>query len=217
MTCPDVTGNSELLEGKPRGSAVLKDLTDRINAIIQADLIDGACGIEKQSSILTATGIWLDYIGERLIFPRPRIAPENFEWFGFDGNGFGFDQANFVPGSTGGKVGIDDESYRALLIARGAQLITDCSLPSLDATLQGAFETGHYIDNGDMTMDVIIDDTQTDIIIKSLVDSGLVTKPAGVRLRRFFIAHVSGTFGFDGNGVGFDQGLFVRTADDLLA
>lgn len=215
MTCPDTSNNSDLLEGKPRGSTTLKTLIDSINSIIQTNLIDPACDIEKQSSILTATGIWLDYIGERLKYPRPLIAPDDFEWFGFGGNGFGFDQANFTPGGTN-KVGIDDESYKALLIVRGGQLITDCSIPSLDKTLQGAFTNGHYIDNGDMSMDVIIDDTQPDIIIQALVTSGLVTKPAGVRLAVFFIAHVAGTFGFDGNGIGFDQGLFVRTLDDLI-
>lgn len=215
MTCPDITNNSELLEGKPRGSLTLKTLIDSINSIIQDNLVDPSCDIETQASILTATGIWLDYIGDRLKFPRPLIAPDDFLWFGFDGNGFGFDQANFTPGGTN-KVGIDDESYRALLIVRGGQLITDCSIPSLDKTLQGAFESGHYIDNGDMTMDVIIDDTQSDIIIQALVDSGLVTKPAGVMLNVFLIAHTAGTFGFDGNGIGFDQGLFVRTLDDLM-
>jgi len=215
MTCPNITNNSDLLEGKPRGSTTLRTLIDSINSIIQTNLIRPACDIEKQSSILTATGIWLDYIGDRLKYPRPLIAPDDFLWFGFDGNGFGFDQVNFTPGGTN-KVGIDDESYRALLIVRGGQLITDCSIPSLDNTLQGAFENGHYIDNGDMTMDVIVDDTQPDIIIQALVDSGLVTKPAGVRLSVFFIAHSSGTFGFDGNGIGFDQGLFVRTLDDLI-
>lgn len=216
MTCPDVTNNSDLLEGKPRGSTTLRTLINSINSIIQTNLIDPSCDIETQSSILTATGIWLDYIGERLRYPRPLIATENYLWFGFDGNGFGFDQANFTPGDSGNKVGIDDESYRALLIVRGGQLITDCSIPSLDKTLQGAFESGHYIDNGNMTMDVLIDDSQPDIIIQALVDSGLVTKPAGVRIASFLIVHSEGTFGFDGHGIGFDQGLFIRTYQDLL-
>lgn len=215
MTCPDALNNSDLLEGKPRGSIVLKNLIDSINSIIQTNLIDPACDIEKQSSILTATGIWLDYIGDRLKYPRPLVAPDEFLWFGFDGNGFGFDQANFTPGGTN-TVGIDDELYRTLLIVRGGQLITDCSLPSLDKTLQGAFQSGHYIDNGNMSMDVIIDDTESDILIKALVDSGLVTKPAGVRIANILIEHSAGTFGFDGNGVGFDQALFVRTIDDLI-
>lgn len=216
MTCPDVTNNSDLLEGKPRGSVVLKDLIDRINLIIQDDLVTTACDLEAQSSILTSTGEWLDYIGNKFKYPRPLIAPDDFLWFGFDGNGFGFDQANFVPGSGENKAGIDDESYRALLIVRGGQLLTDCSIPSLDATIQGAFGSGNYIDNGDMTLDVLLDDTQPDIIIEALIESGLITKPAGVRIGNILIKHNAGTFGFDGNGVGFDQGLFVRTVDDLI-
>ena len=214
MSCPNVIENSKLLEGKPRESVTLKTLVDAINSIIQEDLINASCEIEEQSSILTAEGIWLDYIGYRLTYPRPLIAPDDFLWFGFDGNGYGFDQANFTPG-TDSKVGIADEAYRSLLIVRGGQLLTDCSLPSLDATIQGAFEDGHYIDNGDMTMDVIIDTSLSDITIKAFVDSGLVTKPAGVRIRTFLIENAAGTFGFDGNGLGFDQASFVRTIDDL--
>ena len=215
MTCPDVSNNSDLTAGKPRGSAVLKTLIDSINSTIQMDLVDPACDIEKQSSILTATGIWLDHIGERLIYPRPLIAASDFLWFGFDGNGFGFDQANFTPGGTN-KVGIDDESYRALLIVRGGQLLTDCSIPSLDAILKGAFGNGHYIDNGDMTVDVIIDNSLDDIIIITTVESGLITKPAGVKIRNILVSDLAGNFGFDGNGVGFDQAVFVRTYQDLL-
>jgi len=215
MTCPDVSNNSDLAAGKPRGSAVLKTLIDSINSVIQTDLVQPACDIEKQSSILTATGIWLDHIGERLKYPRLLIAASDFLWFGFDEVGFSFDQATFTPGGDN-KVGIDDESYRALLIIRGSQLLTDCSIPSLDATIQGAFGNGHYIDNGDMTVDVILDNSLSDIIIIAIVESGLVTKPAGVRLRNFLIADIAGNFGFDGNGVGFDQAVFVRTYQDLL-
>ena len=126
----DITGNSDLIEGKPRGSLTLKNLIDSINNIIQDDLMTPADDLEKQSSILTATGIWLDYIGSKLSYPRPLVAPDDVIWFGFDGNGLGFDQSPFNPGESG-KVGIDAEAYRALLIVRAGQLITDCSIPSL--------------------------------------------------------------------------------------
>lgn len=213
----DITGNSSLLEGKPRGSITLKDIIDRLNAILQAEIMDSVDGLELQSSILTATGIWLDYIGYKIKYPRPLIAPDDTIWFGFDGsNGVGFDQLPFTPGGTN-KVGIDDESYRTLLIVRGGQLLTDCSIPSLDAIVQGAFGTGRYIDNGNMTLDVILDDSHPDVIIKALVESGLITKPAGVAINNILIQHLAGTFGFDGSsGVGFDQSPFVKTFDDLI-
>ncbi len=92
----DITNNSSLTEGKPRESLTLRTLIDAINQIIQDKLIDPAEDIETQSSILTATGIWLDYIGGRLLFPRPLIDPAGYDWFGFDGHGFGFDQGLFV-------------------------------------------------------------------------------------------------------------------------
>lgn len=214
----NILSNSDLLEGKPRQSAVLKTLVDGINQIIQDKLItpvDGDGGIEEQSSILTATGIWLDHIGSKLKYPRPIIVdPSAGVWFGFDGNGLGFDQITFVPGVDSS--GIADEPYRALLIIRGSQLLTDCSIPSLNATIQGAFGSGNYIDNGNMTLDVTLDDSQSDVMIAALIDSGLITKPAGVLINNILISHTAGNFGFDGNGEGFDQALFVRTPSDLI-
>lgn len=210
----DITNNSDLLEGKPRGSITLKALIDSINNIIQTDLIDPVDNLEKQSSILDATGIWLDYIGERLKFPRPFVFAEFGFWFGFDGAGRGFDQAPFTPGTSDG-VPISDDAYRKLLILRGGQLLTDCSIPSMNATIEGAFESGHYIDNGNMTLDVILDTSLPPEIIVYTVESGFVTKPAGVRINEIFITDVDGSFGFDGNGVGFDQGPFIQPYSEI--
>lgn len=210
----DITDNGDLIEGKPRESVTLRSIIDSINNIIQDDLIDAADDIEKQSSILTATGIWLDHIGKRLIYPRPKIAISEAIWFAFDDVGVGFDQAPFGPDGDIA-VGIADESYRGLLIIRGGQLLTDGSIPSMTASIQGAFSSGNYIDNGDMTLDVILDSTLSDAVIVAIVNSGIITKPAGVRIRDTYIKDADGAFGFDGNGVGFDQGTFIRTFAEL--
>lgn len=210
-----ITDNSTLLEGKPRQSFILRDIVERINSIIQTELIDPVDDLEKQISILTATGIWLDYIGNKILYPRPQVVVEDVIWFGFDEAGFGFDQSPFAP--TGADtVGIDDESYRMLLVIRGAQLLTDGSIPSMSAIVDAAFGEGKYIDNGNMSIDVVIDDSLSDIIIAAIVKSGLITKPAGVRINQISIKHTSGTFGFDGVGPGFDQAPFIRTFEDLL-
>ena len=211
----DITSNSTLLEGKPRQSFTLRDIVERINAIIQTELIDPVDDLEKQLSILTATGIWLDYIGNKIKYPRPLVTVDEAIWFGFDGAGLGFDQAPFTPTGTT-TVGISDDSYRALLIIRGGQLLTDGSIPSLSASIDSAFGEGKYIDNGDMTVDVVIDNNQTDIIIAAIVESGLIIKPAGVGINQILIKHTTGTFGFDGAGVGFDQAPFIRTFEELL-
>lgn len=215
----DITENGSLLEGKPRESVTLREVVDSINSIIQTDLIDPVEDIEKQSSVLTATGIWLDYIGARLKYPRPKVVIADVLWFGFDGVGFGFDQAPFKPDvqDITEAVGIDDDAYRVLLIVRGGQLLTDCSVPSMDKTLQGAFGTGHYIDNGNMSIDVILDNSVSDMVLAAIGGSGIITKPAGVLINEIYILNNDGTFGFDGNGVGFDQGTFVRTWAELLA
>ena len=201
----DITQNSQYLTGRPRESEKLKALIDGINELIQTELIDFAEATEAQTSILTATGIWLDHIGTKLKFPRPRLTVDGFEVFGFDGHGVGFDQAPFWDGLQD-TVGIADEAYRILLIVRGGQLLTDCSIPSMNAILTAAFGYGSYVDKGNMHLDVIID--TIDITLAEIIkEIGLLTKPAGVEIDNIFI-HDGDVFGFDGHGVGFDQAPF---------
>lgn len=204
----DITQNSQYLTGRPRESIELKALIDGINELIQSELIDFAAATEAQASILTATGIWLDRIGTKLKFPRPRLAVEDFDVFGFDGHGVGFDQAPFWDGIQD-TVGAADETYRMLLIVRGAQLLTDCSIPSMDSILQAAFGYGNYIDKGNMSLSIVIGATIDSAIVEMMKNTGLLTKPAGVSFGNLFVQD-GDVFGFDGHGVGFDQAPFVK-------
>jgi len=204
----DITNNSQYLTGRPREDATLKIIVDGVNALIQTGLIDFAEDIEKQSSVLTASGIWLDYIGSRLIFPRPRLNSDDFDVFGFDGHGLGFDQAPFWAGQDT-SVPVSDELYRVFLIARGGQLLTDCSIPSLNAILTAALRSGSYIDHGNMTLDVVVDADLDSTGMELIIGSDLLTKPAGVSLLNLFV-HDGDVFGFDGHGVGFDQAPFSK-------
>ena len=179
----DITNNSQYLTGKPRESVELKASVDGINDLIQSELIDFAEDTEKQVSILTATGIWLDHIGAKLNFLRPFLAQDAFDVFGFDGHGVGFDQAPFSDGLELG-IYLADKAYKNLLIARGGQLYTDCTIASMTAVLVAAFGEGnYYIDNGDMTIDVIAAVDIDDITIEFMKTTNLLTKPAGVGFR----------------------------------
>lgn len=190
-------------------SPVILGIAQRINEIIQTELIDSANTLEQYVSVLNARGEWLDRIGERFDIPRPALRDDQFLRFGFDDAGVGFDQAIFGP-ERGGGTPIADETYRRLILARGGQLLTDASGPSLDQILETAFGSGHYIDHQDLTVTVRIDgDFRTDEL-DLIIGTGLVTKPAGVRIREIIIVPSDGAFGFDDNGVGFDQAPFAR-------
>jgi len=206
----DITTNSQYITGKPRESEELKSLIDQINALVQFELIDCAEDIEAQSSILTATGIWLDYYGARFNFPRPHFPPDSFVTFGFEGNGLGFDQAPFATGETANQP-ISDALYRKWIIARGGQLITDGTLPSLTDIVQTAFgDEAYYVDHGNMSMDVNITNNFTSQEVESIVEAGVIPKPCGVRVRVLYNDVGSDIFGFDGTGYsGFDQNPFI--------
>ncbi len=203
--------NSDLLIQQHSERPNIVALIDRIDEIIQNELCDAATELETQFSVLTATGVWLDRIGERFGLPRPFLAADEITTFGFDSNGTGFDQQPFTDETDDTGVPVADSFYRQLIIARGGQLITDGSVPSMDAILQAAFGDGHYIDNMDMTMAVRIDGDRRQDQIDLIIDTRLITKPSGVRLSILYNVHTGGSFGFDNNGTGFDQQPFVNT------
>ncbi len=188
----------------------LETLVSGLLDLTQEELVDPIVQIDIQASVLTAEGVNLDLIGARILEPRVGVAREDIDYFGFEGNGLGFDQAPFINESSDSIVPITDDLYRRYLIARGSQLITDCSVPDMNRILEQAFGDGHYIDHGDMSMTIRLDLVLRDDEIQAAVDTGLFTKPAGVQLRNITITHNKVFFGFQGNGLGFNQAPFAK-------
>lgn len=201
---------SDVLILQYQQSPKLKGLIDAIDDLVVTQLVEPAEQLEENISVLTAKDIWLDRIGERLDMSRPFINDDSFDNFGFDDAGVGFDQGPFGALLVGGDIGVADDIYRNLILARGAQLITDGSGPSVDEVLQIAFGTGHYIDHQDLTVSIRFDGDFDANDILLILGTGLLTKPAGVRIREIFAVYENNVFGFDANGVGFDQAPFAQ-------
>ena len=70
MTLPNTRAKTGLLISQWQGSSV-EALTSELLALIDEQLVTPLAEMERQSDITTATGAWLDRIGERLGFPRP--------------------------------------------------------------------------------------------------------------------------------------------------
>lgn len=188
----------------------IQTLLTNIGKVGQVNLADVLNAILPQLDIYTATGVWLDFIGYKLGVPaRPAtLTDPDGPFFGFDDGGVGFDQAPFKPESED-STPINDDSFRPFLLARAQQLITSCTLKNVRDILLLVFEDVAVIDNYNMTMSVIIYTEKSAALVQALLDSGVVPKPAGVRLYVQVIFNGGETFGFNGNGVGFDQQPFV--------
>ena len=207
----EVTNKSQYITGKIRGSTEIKVLIDGLNQLIQDELIDAAEALESNASVLTAEGVWLDLIGQRINFPRPFFPPDQFTTFGFDDNGLGFDQGPFATGETANQP-VSDTLYRQWLIAKGGSLLIDGTLASLNSVVQAAFDDdSEYIDHGNMTMTLILSGgTYTFQEIEAIVDAGFLPKPCGVSVRLLYNNINNDIFGFDGTGYsGFDQDPFL--------
>lgn len=206
----DVTLNSKKLILQDRGTNI-QELLDGINAIIQEFLIEPTLELEAQNNVDTATSVFLDHIGTRIKLQRPGVPSETVESFGFDDNGVSFDQGNF--GTSAELDPVADVIFRRYLKARGGQLLTDGTIGHMSSVIQQAFEAGHYIDNQDMTMDVRIDIPLEPWEIDLMIETGLITKPAGVRIRYIYNTDSGSGFGFDDNGDNFDQSGFAQIVE----
>ena len=208
----DVTINSQYITGETRGSEPVTSLINEINQIIQTQLVDTAEAIEAKTSILSASLVWLDLIGKKMNLDRPGEVVDEENVFGFDGHGVGFDQAIFWPGIDE-LVPVTDEVYRRYLIARGLQLLTDCTIESMEAIVAKALDHTElkYIDSGGMGLALLWDGcSEKHVFIDMFLSTGLITKPAGVRIDELYLPQADGCFGFDGHGLGFDQAPFCE-------
>ena len=188
----------------------IQDLLQNISAIqqqYQSDIIDQ---YSDKFDIDTANGVWLDYVGYKLgVLNRPST-PIAESYFGFENSGgMGFNQEPFIN-SSADTIPFTDEEFRAFLKAKAQQLITDCTPESIRDALLLFFDDVTVIDNQDMTTTIIINSSRPLAITLSAIESGIVTKPAAVRM---YIQIVFGNhFGFENSGgTGFNQSPFLYT------
>lgn len=204
---------TELIIAQYRNSPRIVSLIKSFCDIVQVDLIDAADQLALEAAVTTASGFWLDLIGERVSLARPGLPSDETKIFGFDGqdDSVGFDQGRFLDaGEDPTFIPVDDATYRQFLIARGGELLTDGTQPDLSKVAALAFGSATYLDNLDMTTTIILSGITDEVAILA-AQIGLLPKPAGVGIKTIQIVHPENAFGFNGqtDSVGFDQSPFV--------
>lgn len=144
---------------------------------------------DKVWNILTAQSwgldVWGRILGVRRTFQRIPVTRN----FGFQeatvANADPFNTSPFYAGpSLAGTFSLGDDAYRALLLAKAAFNITDCSIPSINAIMMGLFPNRgncFVTDDGNMTMTYTFKFPISPEEWAMLAQSGILPKPAGVR------------------------------------
>ncbi len=195
----DVTAQGrELLIQQYKTSPRLAALIDGLLTLVQRELIDPLCELQRCFRVADATGVWLDYLGLRLGYTRPTVAlPQIF--FGFDVTGWsgydatqhslnaGFDLAPFFPTFAQLRLqqNVSDTYYRNLLAGRALFLRSDGSIRAVEATLADLFEGGGVaVEAAGLIEAVVLEESRPHFfdLVKAGAE-GLIPKPAGVALR----------------------------------
>ncbi len=206
---------TDLIISQYRNSPKLVSLIDTYCKIVQADLIDATEQLALEAVIDTASGYWLDRIGDRIGLVRPGLPATIF--FGFRGVEIarGFNQARFKgEGEDPSFVPVSDATYKIYLRAKGASLLTDGSQPSLSRVSALAYGNAIYLDDQNMSTYVVVNGIVDEIIILAS-QLGLFLKPAGVRMI-ILIVHPELAFGFEGqdDSLSFNQAPFIGVIRD---
>lgn len=128
---------------------------------VQDHLVDPLYELEVQRDLDTATGVWLDYIGVRLGYPRSYIVGDDLLVFSLRRNpqnaherSFGplesaeedYTNVGFAPSTTIERTqGMEDDQYRDLLKGRAIMIFNPPSLATMQRVVTTIYSDGGYI------------------------------------------------------------------------
>ena len=166
-----------------RDTTKLPLLTRELMGVARRRLVEPLQRLEDMRNIELAEGVWLDYIGERLGFRRPYVATRNVEYFGFNGNGVGFNQGPFRSTlvDTFNLSPVVDGVYRDCLKVWAGTLLHDGTIPVMAAAVRRVFPAAYYVDglNGTLTLNIRTGQTVSKQV---MTDFDVFPHPSGVAL-----------------------------------
>ena len=168
-------------------------LTEALLSFIDAEIVAPSVELELQYSVATASGYFLDLIGERLLFPRPRVAADENIFFGFERAPLestddvrSFDQAPFhtINRFLEYSQPLSDAHYRRMLQARGISVRGNGTVADIEAAAARLWSGGGVVStvaNTSFTLTVTESDEDFFTMTTSDAYAGLLLGlPAGV-------------------------------------
>ena len=125
----------------------LQKLVEEMTMQFENDLFKQLEYLERQTDIDTADGIWLDFIGFKVGFPRPLTDAANIPQFGFedadgdpasDPRSLGFDQAplDTIQEHLVDRAPFGDDLYRKFIKLRLVLLLGNMSIPHIQTAVR---------------------------------------------------------------------------------
>ena len=187
LTAPalDVTRHLDLVISQYAESTRIISLLDGILEVFQTELVVPLLQLPDLAILDLASGIWLDYLGERLGITRPYRLSTDLRFFGFgDASDRGsFDESVFrsTAPDLSNQVQIGDNWYRSLLKGRSLTLRLGDSVPDIEMVCAVVFDGGGYVseDTANLAITVHVTDSR-DGFVNVADNAGVLPDPAGI-------------------------------------
>ena len=197
---------------KPRFVAVVEALTKPL-----VDIAAVAISLTDAFDLDLAIGAQLDAVGRWAGLSRNFTVPITSAFFSFNVVGLGWNEGSWKGAfvSTVGMTSLDDEAYRAAILARIAKNYwTGTNLEQrtiLHADLASFGVDLVPIDNFDMSMDLHVLGSPPPVTMELIRRGYIIPKPCGVRLNIIVGPEVGGggLFALDDPVAGLDAGAFA--------
>jgi hypothetical protein len=186
---------------RPLFAAVIKAITDGLAADVNLQLDMPSVHFDLDQAV----GVQLDQIGLWVGIKRNVSVPISGVYFTWDGDatlgwGQGYWQGPLDPST--GVASLDDVTYRTVIRAKIAANQWDGTVETMYSFWEYVFGAGAILllDNGDMSLSLVYDDSILNAVQKNLLLSGAFPlKPAGVRINYIAASATRPLFSWDLN------------------
>ena len=162
-----ITADTGLLLSQWRDAAALKAITDIWLQIAQDEIQTPMDRLATEQNLDTASGWWLDRLGERLGVVRPSAPTSDADEFGFDAAGKPFDGFPLSDAERPVTAPIGDPLYRRILRARIVALHSDGTRGALEQSLRQIDPFASVFDRALEPQEAIFSDAITSAWINS--------------------------------------------------
>ena len=174
--------SSDLLISIWRDDAVVRTAMEIWLNVLREEIDEPGTQLQTMSTVETAEGVWLDYIGQRYGITRPEdLIAADSRRFGFDNAGLGFDQARFADLAQFERIEpVPDSVYRPIIQARAIAITSNADANSMEIALGYLYPEGTVTDNHDRTFTITV--PQNRRLLDLALSRRALPVPAGIEI-----------------------------------
>ena len=184
----NLSGRLDLLVQQYDRASRLRSLLSGVIGVAVDEVVEPLLALDRTLNPHEASGVRLDWIGQRIGLSRPTVTASDIRYLGFEGtHAFGgrpFSQGVFYTRERAIEAvePLGDATYRRMLLARARRLRGGADRETIEAVLEILFGNGYLDESGDPVTVRFSTDSDLLFLMVGRFQEQLIPRPGGVRI-----------------------------------